>query len=83
MKASSLATVRACSGVLLRARRTQLAGSLSGDLYVLSLATGEQLQHYGAGAPLAASPSVGGGYLVLATADGTVLALGPRRGGSR
>jgi outer membrane protein assembly factor BamB len=59
-----------------------VAGSLSGDLYVLSLSRGEVLWQYAAGAALAASPGVGGGYLVAATLDGSVLAFGAPRSGA-
>ncbi|MBL8793347.1 MAG: PQQ-binding-like beta-propeller repeat protein [Planctomycetia bacterium] len=52
--------------------------SLDGKLYVLDLAKGTLLQDVKLGAPLSASPAVGGGRLVIGTEKGTVYCLGKK-----
>jgi outer membrane protein assembly factor BamB len=51
-------------------------GSQDGNLYVLELASGKEVQRLKLDGPISASPAVGGGCLVIGTERGTVYCLG-------
>jgi outer membrane protein assembly factor BamB len=55
------------------------APSGDGNLYVLELATGKQVQKIELDAPILASPAVAGGRLVLGTTKGTLFCLGGKK----
>lgn len=51
-------------------------GSNDGRLYVLDLNKGTKIWEFNAGAPLSASPAIGGGRLVIGAQDGKVYCFG-------
>jgi outer membrane protein assembly factor BamB len=51
-------------------------GSNDGRLYVLDLASGEKRWEFDAGAPLAASPAIAAGRLVIGSQDGRLYCFG-------
>ena len=51
-------------------------GSNDGRLYVLDLKTGTKVQEWNAGSPLAASPAIAAGRLVIGSEDGRLSCLG-------
>jgi outer membrane protein assembly factor BamB len=51
-------------------------GSHDGNLYVLDLATGKEVQRVKLDGPISASPAVADGFLVIGTERGTVYCLG-------
>jgi outer membrane protein assembly factor BamB len=55
------------------------APSMDGTLYVLDLANGRQVQKIPLDGPIAASPAVADGRLVLGTTKGTVYCLGAKK----
>jgi outer membrane protein assembly factor BamB len=55
------------------------APSLDGNLYVLDLASGRQLDKIQLDGSIAGSPAVAEGRLILGTTKGTVYCLGARK----